>query len=98
MPAASRLGDLSQGHDGFAPTQSVITPISTVIINGLAALTVNAEFTAHTSGNQTHPQNNRKVIAGSPDIFFEGKSAARVGDSISCGDVVGQGSPNVFLN
>ncbi|UTS51994.1 hypothetical protein [Synechococcus phage BUCT-ZZ01] len=96
MPAASRLGDLSAGHGCFPPTNAVATPATSVYINGILALTVDGEFSAHTCGDTTHPQSNRKVVSGSPTVFVEGKPLARIGDPIGCGDAVAEGSPNVF--
>ena len=98
MPSQSRLGDMSKGHDGYPPTPSVVTPVSTVFINGIKAVTVDAEFETHTKGRDVHPQSSRKVTGGSPNVFFEGKPAARVDDPISCGDTIGEGSPDVFIN
>ena len=36
------------------------------------------------------------AVSGSPNVFVNGKALCRVGDSISCGDTMAQGSPNVF--
>ena len=37
------------------------------------------------------------LVSGSPDVFINGRAAGRVGDSVSCGGSVAEGSPNVFI-
>ena len=98
MTAIARLGDNSSGHGPFPPTPIVDAKTSTVFINGIPCAVVGAEHTPHTVGRETHPQPNRNISAGSPNVFIEGKAVARIGDPIGCGDSVGQGSPNVFAN
>lgn len=94
MPACSRLGDLSAGHDGFPPTPIIGGVCSTVFVNGIPAATVGSTLSDHTSG-ATHV--GRTVVSGSGTVFFESKGAARIGDSINCGDTLGAGSDNVFV-
>ena len=38
------------------------------------------------------------ISGGSSTVFVNGKPIARVGDSVSCGGTVAQGSPNVYAN
>jgi uncharacterized Zn-binding protein involved in type VI secretion len=43
-------------------------------------------------GSSIHPISARNISSGASKTFFEGKAAARIGDSISCGDKVKDGS------
>ncbi|WP_350307605.1 PAAR domain-containing protein [Photorhabdus viridis] len=48
-------------------------------------------------------ENKGTIIEGSPDVFFEGKPVARVGDNIVCSDhpgpgVIAEGAKSVFAN
>jgi uncharacterized Zn-binding protein involved in type VI secretion len=99
MPAVVRLGDLSTGHGCFPPTNLVATAATKSYINGiLVGLQDQAsQFSTHTCGNSTHPQNSRYISSGSTKSFIEGKPVARIGDDIACGDACAQGSPNSFV-
>lgn len=98
MPAASRLGDLSTGHGGFPPTAVIITPVSKTRINGKFAAVVDSQLVRHSLGKTVHfPDRNRKISSGSSKTRIEGKSAARIGDIIDCGDTMGQGSSNTYI-
>lgn len=96
MAAASRFGDTSAGHACFPPTSITGGCIGSVLINGLAAAVVGSIFAAHTCGTTTHAGGARAISSGSGSVFIGGKPAARIGDPIACGDVVGSGSGNVF--
>jgi len=49
-------------------------------------------------------ENKGTIIAGSPDVFFEGKPVARVGDPVMCSDhpgpppVIAEGAKTVYAN
>jgi uncharacterized Zn-binding protein involved in type VI secretion len=38
------------------------------------------------------------MASGSPNVFINGKPAARIGDAVGCGSTAIVGSPNVFAN
>jgi uncharacterized Zn-binding protein involved in type VI secretion len=90
MAAASRLGDLSSGHEGFFSTAITTTPVVKTFVNGIKAASVGATLPPHNRGKTVH--SSRVVISGSSKVFIEGNPAVRIGDSINCGDTVGQGS------
>jgi len=97
MPAIALENQISTGHGCFPPTGSVGPYTSTVKINGkFIQLKGVTRYVAHTCGNVTHPTNARIVSEGSSTVYVEGIQIARIGDLISCGDAVGQGSPTVF--
>jgi uncharacterized Zn-binding protein involved in type VI secretion len=93
MAAASRRGDLSAGHACFPPTNCTSGVASKTFINGIPAQIIGSSYTSHRCGKSIHF--TRLTSTGSSTVFIEGVPAIRIGDSISCGDSVGQGSPNV---
>lgn len=99
MPAVSRKGDMSTGHGCFPPTAMVQTPVYKTYFNGILAGVVDnqCQFVAHTCGLTTHPQEGRTPSEGASKTYIEGKRAARIGDMISCGDAIAEGSTNSFI-
>ena len=95
MPAATREGDLTSGHGCFPPTAITSTPASKTFINNRLASVIGALVATHFCGTTTHA--GRTVTSGSGRVIIEGKEATRIGDSINCGDTVGQGSDNVIF-
>lgn len=100
MPAVVRVGDMSTGHGCFPPTAMQGSPVSKTFVNGLKPGVVNQQsfHVTHSCGITTHPAPAaRSHVSGSGNTFIEGFPASRIGDNISCGDAVGQGSPNTFI-
>lgn len=97
MAAASRKGDLSTGHGCFPPTACTSALASKTYINGILAQKQGSKFASHRCGKTTHPSSARATSSGSSKVFIEGAAAIRIGDSIACGDTVGQGSSNVQM-
>jgi uncharacterized Zn-binding protein involved in type VI secretion len=97
MAAASRKGDLSAGHGCFPPTACVNSLATRTFINGILAQKQGSSFNSHRCGKTTHPTSSRTTSSGSSTVYIEGARAVRIGDSISCGDSVAQGSPNVQI-
>lgn len=96
MPAVTRLGDLTTGHP--FPTPLTYPPMPSiqasdnVKANGLGIVRVGDEYANH--GHTPDPP-KPTLATGSSTVFVNGKPAGRVGDTVSCGDTVGVGSPNV---
>jgi uncharacterized Zn-binding protein involved in type VI secretion len=99
MPAVARVTDKSTGHGCFAPTALITTPVAKTYFNGKLAGVVdsNCKFAAHSCGVTTHNSDIRIPSSGAGKTYIEGKKAARIGDSIQCGDVIAQGSANSFI-
>jgi uncharacterized Zn-binding protein involved in type VI secretion len=95
MPSAARQGDISTGHNCFHPTACVNATTSKVYINGKLAQKKGSIYLLHRCGKTIHT--NRLSNSGSAKVFYEGLNAIRIGDSINCGDSVGQGSNNVIV-
>jgi uncharacterized Zn-binding protein involved in type VI secretion len=62
-------------------------------INNLPAIRLNDKWDGHVSKGHAH---DAFQIKGSNTVFVNNRPLARIGDNISCGDIVAQGSPNVF--
>ena len=99
MPAVLTLGDKSTGHGCFAPTAMITTPITKTFFNGKLAGVVDSscKFAPHACGTTTHISDIRIPSSGASKTYIESKRAARIGDSIQCGDAIAQGSSNSFI-
>jgi len=94
MPAASSHPANTTGHAGFHPTLSA-AGAPTVFINGKPAMISGIPFIVHS--NPSPSAHVGTSDSGSGSVSICGQPACRVGDSLSCGDVIASGSPNVFI-
>jgi len=94
MPAAARLGDYCTGH-GCWPPRTGVSASPNVHINGIAAHRLNDPWNVHCC--PTDGCHAGAVASGSSSVFINGRPAARIGDSISCGSFIAMGSPNVSI-
>lgn len=95
MPAIALEGQNSTGHLCYPPTNAVGAYSTKTFINGKAIQLLGLTFYSdHNCGDSVHT--NRVTVEGSSKTFVEGVSVCRIGDQISCGDTVGQGSENSF--
>lgn len=93
MAAVARLGDLCTGH-GCWPPRPGIEASDDVFVNGIRVHRVGDGWQTHCCDGSCHPG---VVVSGSGSVFINGRSAARIADSINCGSLIAQGSPNVFI-
>lgn len=93
MAAVARLGDNCTGH-GCWPARPSVAGSGNVSINGIKALRVGDDYASHTCPTipQTH---DGSQAVGSSSVTVNKKSLARIGDGVSCGGSLAQGSPNV---
>ncbi len=94
MPAASRKGDVTSGHGCFPPT-AITGSASKTFINNIAASVLGVSVATHRCGKTVH--SGRTVTSGSGKVIIENQPATRIGDSVNCGDTIGQGSNNVIF-
>ncbi|CAO3418742.1 DUF6402 family protein [Azospirillum doebereinerae] len=93
MPAVARLNDPCSGH-GDWPVRSNVEASPNVFVNGLGAHRVGDAWAAHT--NPTLPETHAGFqSAGAASVYVNGRRLARVGDAVSCGSTVREGSLNV---
>lgn len=94
MPAATRQGDNCTGHDACPPVP-LVSCSPNVIINGKGAGRQTDQYSTH--GCVTHPGHQDVIAAGSSKVDINGLPAARVGDAVSIGGSVQDGSGNVMI-
>ena len=94
MPAATRQNDNCTGHDACPPVP-LVTFSPNVNINGLGAGRQTDLCSPH--GCVAHPGHQDVIVAGSSKVYINGLPAARVGDAVSIGGAVQDGSPNVII-
>ena len=66
-----------------------------MFINERGAGRLNDTYASHSC--KIHSSHVGHVSNGSTTVFINGRPAARIGDSISCGGSVAEGSPDVFI-
>lgn len=81
---------MTSGHGPYPPTQ-VNASQTKVFVEGKAAI-INNDF----ANNHGHTPVGQ-VIASSTTVFINGIPAAQIGDSLTDGDTIVQGSSKVFI-
>lgn len=94
MPAATRNGDQCTGHDACPPAP-LVECSQNVRINKLGAGRAGDHYSAHSC--LSHPGHQDTIAAGSSTVFINGRPAARIGDAVSIGGMVQDGSGNVRI-
>ncbi len=94
MPAITRKGDKSTGHDGCAPVEAV-EGANNFLVNGKPVVLVGDKYASH--GCLVHSPHQGQLAEGSPSFFVNGKPVGRVGDPISCGRTVAEGASNFIV-
>lgn len=92
MPAACRLGDFCSGHSCWPPRNNYEASVN-VFLNGLGWHRQGDGWVVHCCGKKCH---DGHLSMGSPSVYVNGLQAGRIGDPISCGSVIIQGSGNVY--
>ena len=93
MPAVARLADFCLGHC-YEPRANV-QGSENVFVNGRPVHLLSHYWPTHTCGQSSH---DSITVQGSENIFVNGLPLARIGDALSCGDMIAEGSENVFAN
>tara|TARA_A200000113_G_scaffold213673_1_gene216303 strand:+ start:1487 stop:1786 length:300 start_codon:yes stop_codon:yes gene_type:complete len=89
----SRLKDIESGHQCWPPV-AVVTGSTNVFVNSIAAIKVGDKTSVHVCGNNPpHPDTCSK---GSVTVKVNRKDAMRIGDLLSGGGVMTQGSHTVL--
>ena len=97
MPPVTRANlDASTGHAGYVPRPNTPNGSTDVFVNGQGAVRDTDAWPDHTDPGPPDTHSNVKQNSGSTTVFVNGLALARIGDSISCGDAVAAGSPNVI--
>ncbi|AUR97761.1 PAAR motif protein [Vibrio phage 1.244.A._10N.261.54.C3] len=89
-------GASTSGHGCFPP-QTCVGGSGDVMVNGIPALRAGDAQTGHKCVVKPYPFHPSKQAEGSLTVKINGMMAARIGDSTDCGDMIAQGSSNVFV-
>jgi uncharacterized Zn-binding protein involved in type VI secretion len=89
--AVTRIQDSSVGHC-FNPRGN-IEGSPTVFVNGRAVHRLGDSWPSHSCPPNSHASITSE---GSSTVFINGVACARIGDSLDCGDMIAEGSPDVF--
>lgn len=92
MSAMAYKGCKDTGHGCFPPRAST-EGSSTVFVNGIPIHCVGDKWAVHTCGDNAH---DGELSSGSSSVYIEGDATGRIGDNVSCGSVVAEGSSDVF--
>lgn len=93
MPAAARQGDQCTGH-GSHPPRPNVEGSDNVFVNGLPVHREGDRWATH---GHTPPPGDDRLSEGSSTVFANGKAVGRIGDMVTCGSAVAEGSANVFV-
>ena len=95
MPASVRLTDMSTGHASWPPRPND-QGSGDVFVNDKPVHCVGDHWLTHCN---PQPQCHDGVASeNGRNVFANGKARTAIGDAISCGDHMAQGSSNVFIN
>lgn len=91
MPGIVRLGDLCSGHDGYPPRPNDEAS-EDVFVNGLGVHRLGDHWPSHCN-DDCH---DGVASSSSLTVFANSKGVCRIGDSISCGSTMAEGSEDTF--
>ena len=96
MPPTTRTNvDGTTGHENYVPRPNTPNGSVDVFINGQGVVRVTDAWPDHTDPGPPDTHGGSQS-AGSTKVFANVLAVARIGDAISCGDVVASGSPDVI--
>lgn len=94
MPGVTRVGDKCTGHDGYEP-KPLIEGSKTFKVDGKPIGLVGCHYEEHSKPNADTHQDY--IAEGAPSFFIEGKPVARIGDKVSNGGTVAEGSTTFII-
>lgn len=92
MPGVARLGDICSGHGCWPPRPNDQASLN-VYVNSINTHRESDHWVIHCCDDDCH---DGALSRGSSTVFINGLPIARIGDPVSCGSSVAQGSSNVF--
>lgn len=92
MPAVTFLNAICTGH-GCYPARPNNEASPNVFVNGIPVHRKTDSWESHECDGESHAG---VLSSGSSSVFVNGLACGRIGDSVSCGSKVAQGSGNVF--
>lgn len=94
MPAVTRRTDFCAGHSSFPPRPSS-QGSPDVYVNDIEVHRQTDSWVPHGSPSPSPPHGGN-LSSGSSTVYVNGLQMGRIGDPVSCGSAVAQGSSNVF--
>lgn len=88
MSGVAFKGGKCTGHSCFPPREST-EGADTVTVNDKPVHCVGHQWAFHTCGDNTH---KGALANGSDGVSVEGVAVGRIGDDVTCGSVVAEGS------
>lgn len=92
---AARITSMTTGHGCWPPTM-ICKGADTVIAEGLPVSMLGHPAIPHICVVLPFPAHGLVVAKGSGTVIVEGIPAARIGDDMSCGDVISSGASKVI--
>lgn len=89
-------GCRTAGHGTAEPTKLISSKQDLVYINGKKVLVNGDKIVPH--NYKDDPPHNGSIVAETSLVFINGVPVAKIGDWISCGDMVSEASDFVFIN
>ena len=91
MPGIVRLGDMAV-HGCFGPHYPLVGSPN-VTVDGKPVIIKNTPYSPHTCGDETHTG----VAVGGGTVFCNDQPVQKVGDKVSCGSTMVEGSGSVSI-
>lgn len=89
MPAISRKGDKSTGHDK-CPGVEAVEGADDFLVKGMPVVLEGDKYAPH--GCENHQIHQGTLAGGSPAFTIHGRAVGRIGDPISCGGTIAEGA------
>lgn len=89
MPAISRKGDKSTGHDK-CPGVEAVEGADDFLVKGMPVVLEGDKYAPH--GCENHQIHQGTLAGGSPAFTLHGRAVGRIGDPISCGGTIAEGA------
>ena len=96
MPAMSKNGALTTGHEQYPPS-TIIGTQTKVFADGVNVLVEGDAMVPHQKISKPFDIHGGTVIGSTAKVFVGGKKAIMISDKITCGDFVAMGSNKVFI-
>ena len=93
------MSNVSRKGDSNNAGGKIMHGASTVFINGVPAGLHVSQITPHSPFGKPHPPHAASRTTGgvTSTVFCEGQQLIKVGTTTSCGHVIVEGSPDVFV-
>lgn len=95
QPVAS-IGDSTTGHSCW-PTTNICQGASTMVVQGKSPSRVGDAAVPHTCTRDPYPTHSLVISKGSSSVIYENMPVARIGDDMSCTDIIASGNNTIII-